>query len=433
MFCREALAGEVRACAACGAQVHADCAAELSRCPTLGCRGDWGEAVLSGLAPPPRPVPDKAADPGDDRDPLSQPALAGQADGRPARRRWGRYVAALLGLTLLGGWLSTFLRAPGQVAELGGWFSGHGRTPAAVLGTFGAGYRRPFGSSSVKSVAFSLDGARLASLDRDRQLIEWDWETGAIVRELELTQDATGSASWVGYAPDASTLWALVWTRAFRIEGLTVAEIEMLPQPERDMKGPSVVAAWAGRQGRLRVAFAGESELRVTALAPASGDDAQVLLRAAGDGVLQNAAISLGGERVAACWEGAVGVWDLTTGRGTHRPVSGFVYAVAFHPQGEVLAYLLDTRIVLWDFLGDRVVREIALEGDDYGYDLAYAPHGDALAVYGAGTTIYSEGGRLAHFPHHHRLTYGLAWSPDGAVLATGGKDQVVRVWRAPE
>jgi hypothetical protein len=55
-FCHDGLAGEATSkCAGCGTIMHADCAGELGRCPTLGCSGK------------PRPAPEEP-DPSFDRD-----------------------------------------------------------------------------------------------------------------------------------------------------------------------------------------------------------------------------------------------------------------------------------------------------------------------------------------------------------------------------
>ena len=70
---------------------------------------------------------------------------------------------------------------------------------------------------------------------------------------------------------------------------------------------------------------------------------------------------------------------------------------------------------------------------DDYAIDLAWSPDGALLATASAagGVTLYEAAtGAVRHMlAGHGDGTNCLGWSPDGEVLATGGQDGSVRFW----
>ena len=94
-YCRTPLADPRWRCGACAVEVHAECALELGRCPTLGCEGK-GEV---GADAPPQPEASEAG-----------PALASASgaslpEPAPPAPGWGRVVGALGFLCLLpAGW-----------------------------------------------------------------------------------------------------------------------------------------------------------------------------------------------------------------------------------------------------------------------------------------------------------------------------------------
>jgi hypothetical protein len=428
VFCMDALGEEpLRACSACSVRVHAGCAEEMPRCSTLGCAGNWQEP---------------SAEPDTPDTPVGEgftPSLPTEALRR--RRPFGRLATALaVPLLLLGiPWLTTFSKHPGQVAELGGWFSGHGGTLAAVLGTCGVGYQNDFGNASVKSVAFSPDGTRVVSLDRDRELIEWDWARGKILRERTLPfAPVFGWAHQVAYAPDRPKILAAIGTYLHVLDTGTgeLDEIRTGGGAGISLNDPDVLDLWAGPEGKVLIVYtSGLPTFTVAAIDPTvNGGEPRAVARGKPEQRYQAAAISPDGSAVAAAHEGRIDLWQLRGGRVTPLPVSpGFVYDLAFSPDSTVLAWQENGAIVLWDLPGGREQARLAVDPDDVGYGLCFSPDGARLANWSGGTRVFdaTTGEVLQRHPHHRRLTYQVAWSPDGEHLATGGKDQVVRVWEA--
>ena len=115
-------------------------------------------------------------------------------------------------------------------------------------------------------------------------------------------------------------------------------------------------------------------------------------------------------------------------------PAAQPVAAVAFHPNGKVLAAA--TRDTVHQFNTDGLPAGQSPPLPDRITALAYSPDGKRLAV-ACGEAGKSGEVRVldaALRPHialaaHKDLVYALAFSPDGSLLATAGYDRVIHVW----
>ena len=72
--------------------------------------------------------------------------------------------------------------------------------------------------------------------------------------------------------------------------------------------------------------------------------------------------------------------------------------------------------------------------GMDYVYDLAFSPNGEFAAMAHAPNGLVSIWDAnfeksLVSFSAHNLATWGLSYSPNGQMLATGGADNVARLW----
>lgn len=109
------------------------------------------------------------------------------------------------------------------------------------------------------------------------------------------------------------------------------------------------------------------------------------------------------------------------------------VSSVAWSPDGGTIATGNTGVVRLWDAERGSVTRELAAP-EEVGriVALAYSPAGDRLAVaIGPEVQIRDAGGEgepLRLFGHDGE-TAALAWSPDGALLASVGDDQTLIVW----
>jgi sugar lactone lactonase YvrE len=258
------------------------------------------------------------------------------------------------------------------------------RAPLAPLGTLL--FRMETGHG-VNGVAFSPDGARLATVgDGSGSPLMWDVATGTKLGQMKdagLSYDPAGKT--LAFSPDGA--WLATGGREALVRD--VATGRELVRMERH--GFSVAA----------VAFSPNG----TVLATGSDD-------------------------------GTARLWDVATGRELVRMPHGDdaeVEAVAFSPDGTVLATGSDDGTArLWDLATGRE-RARMDDGGEIIMAVAFSPDGTRLATGGSGSPRLwdvATGGELVWMELDPSWVSAVAFSPDGTRLATGGDDGTARLWR---
>ncbi len=90
--------------------------------------------------------------------------------------------------------------------------------------------------------------------------------------------------------------------------------------------------------------------------------------------------------------------------------------------------------VELWDLASRQLLRTVAKTGDLI-YGVAFSPDGSLLAAAGADARVIvadvATGETLHRLTGHAGPALCTIWSPDGATIATGSADRSIRIWSA--
>jgi WD40 repeat protein/tRNA A-37 threonylcarbamoyl transferase component Bud32 len=279
-------------------------------------------------------------------------------------------------------------------------------------------------------------GKLFASGGIDGKIKLWDAVSGAAVDTFE---GHTGSVSGVAFSPDGRRLASAGDDKTVRIWDVA-GGVEML-----SLRGhTNMVSAVAFSPDGKRLASAAQDET-VRVWNATTGRE-QLVLKGHGTFVW-NVAFSPDGARLASVGsDGAVRVWDAAAGGKellVLRGHSDLVQGVAYSPDGSLIASAgLDGTVWLWQAGSGR---ELAvLRGHLQGaVSVAFSPDGGRLASGGydwtvrlwrvvSGKQLFEHWGHelFTHRGHTH-LVHTVAFTPDGTRVVSASHDKTVRVWDA--
>ena len=279
----------------------------------------------------------------------------------------------------------------------------------------------------VGVVAFSPDGARILSADWGGALKLWDARTGR--EQPGFTQgypagfnydrsrtvsavDAGDGRNWAFSARDIRT-GRVVWTlpgnsvlgyscMACSPDGSQIVSAERRETNERDHP----ITLWDTRQGGRVLTLHGHT------------------------GPVSAAAFSPDGSQiVSASLDGALKLWDTRTGtnKSTFKGHSGPVHAAAFSPRGARIVSGGGDGIKLWDARGGEVER-LTLKETGEIQAVAFSSQGDRIVSGGTDKTVKVWDARTGELKTvlvgHNYNVNAVAFSPDGRQIASGAGER---------
>ncbi len=326
--------------------------------------------------------------------------------------------------------------------------------------------QREFGAP-VTGVAFSGDGARLATGVADNVVWLWDTETGRLLRKMD---GHAGFVTTIAMSPDGKSIASggydktvHIWdaksgarSRVFTGHSGRVLSVVYSPDGAHVVSGDShgAIIVWDAETGvRVRTIVAFPQTVQTVAVSPdgtrilAAGGGGRVVVLDIGSGNLvlsledhvdgaPSAVYSPDGTRiVSASGDGKIMVWEALSGHLLHTLLghSSEVRSVAVSPNGRLIASGgLDSNVILWDALTGELLRKF--EGHTKGVaQVTFSPDGKLLASgsydYSARIWVVDASKPARAFSGRKLFVFSAEYSADGRYLVSSDADRMVQLW----
>ena len=282
---------------------------------------------------------------------------------------------------------------------------------------------------AVTNVAFSADGAAIATVGADQRLKIWNTSTGRLALTIELDHGPAtalalhGTQALTGHPGGEIVLWD--WQRAERIATFKRNEAEIWS------------LTFTGRADRFAAA---SHDWKVSLWDTATPAGPVQVLDAHDSSAQALAYVSTPrGRRLASGGaDKSVKLWNLETldPIRTYRGHGDFITALAFTADGQSLASAgLDGNIRVWSTNQSRTQRRLQGHRGRVG-SLSFSPDGANLASAGADGQLriwdVRRGRTLRTITGHMGAVHAVSFSPDGTHIVSAGEDGIVRLWANP-
>ena len=236
---------------------------------------------------------------------------------------------------------------------------------------------------SVYAVSWSPDGHRIASAGYDKSVQVWD---------------ATFGDHFFSYVGHTDTVWTVKWSP----DGKYIASAG----------GDKTVQVWNATNGQPLLTYQGHTSF---VYAVAWSHDSKYMASASDDGTVQ--------------------VWNAINGQllYTFHPGTTSMLAVAWSPSGQRIASAgSDGKVQVWD--ANNGAHLYVYHGhSDFVYTVSWSPNGQRIASAGDDKTVQvwnpTDSSDSYIYRGHTNSVRSIAWSPNGKDITSGSWDETVQVW----